>query len=192
MSNNDQNEYVPVSNDQQDLSNFPYVKEISNIDGIKKTKVIAWKSMYIGVLVLFIVDLFEGFLAYYFYTEGQLIIGILIMCPVTIVLIIFLFIPIGINCQIDYNSSNFTSEPFPVFPITYSCFKTSISFNEINNFYLFKFKMLNKKHYKIGINKKDGTDIDLITGQDASCSSTFDQKLESLPKIMNNWLVSTH
>ena len=191
-NNPNQDENIPVLNEEQneDLLNCPFIKEISYTNGVKKVKITTLKAMYIPAIIFIALDVLEICLIYWFYTVDLLFIGILTICVVTIPLIVFLFIPIGINCEVNYNSANFTYRAFPVFPITYCCSEKSISFNEINNFYLFKFRQFNKKNYKIGINKKDGTDVDLVFGQDTTRVMEFDPKLELVPKIMNNWLVN--
>ena len=196
MTNNiNQNQNLLVGDDQQNqnLSNCPYIKEISYENGVRNVKIVVWKSMYWAIVIFLVLEIIEIIISLFFYFSlGLTFTAIGLACCLLPIFIIFLLIPIGINCQIDYNSSNFTCQPFPTIPITYNFLKTSMSFNEINYFFIFKVQQFNKKYYKFGINKKDGDDLNLVTGQDASCSTEYDPKLKLIADIMNNWLKSEH
>ena len=194
MANNtNQDQNFLVQDDQQNLSNFQCIKVISYENGVRNVKIVVWKGMYCAIVIFIILEIVEIILSLVFYFLLNLTFtAIALGCCLLPTFLIFLFIPIGINCQFDYNNSNFSCQPFPVFPVTYSFLKTSMSFNEINYFFIFKFRQLDKKYYKLGINKKDGDDLNLVTGQDASCSTEYDPKLKLIADMMNNWLKSEH
>ena len=132
-------ENFPVLNTQQQNSfDCPFIKEIRFENGIKKVKITLFKPIYLVVITFLILEIIEISLSVYFYFQGAIFAAVLLSTVLLPFIIVSLLFPIGINCQIDYNNANFTSRPFPVFPITYSCCETSICLYHISSFYLLK------------------------------------------------------
>ena len=165
----------------------PFVSEISHIQGERIIKITAWRGIYYSFIIFFILEIIEIIIALTVFKNAPILkwIFIFLLLPI---FIHFLFIPVKAICKYDYNNKTFSSHMCPVIPIPYPCYSFSISFNDIDFFYLFKIKKAGKKYYKIGVNTKDGEDHDIILGQDDKCSLEFDDKILNIPSIMKLYL----
>ena len=165
----------------------PFVSEISHIQGERIIKITAWRGIYYSLIIFLVLEIIEIIIALTVFKNAPILkwLFIFFLFPIFIQ---FLFIPVKAICKYDYNNKTFSSHMSPVIPIPYPCSSFSITFNDIDFFYLFKIKKVGKKYYKIGVNTKDGEDHDIILGQDDKCSLEFDEKILSIPSIMKLYL----
>ena len=175
--------FIPGNNNMQS----PYIKEKSHIQGERIIEIIAWKSIYSSLIVFIILEIIEIIIAFTLFRKITFLkwLFILFLFPIFIP---FLFIPVKAICKYDYNNKIFLSHVSPVIPITYSFYSNKINFEDISFFYFFKINKAGKKYYKIGINKKDGEDHDIILGQDIKCSREYDNKVKQIPFILKTYL----
>ena len=103
-------------------------------------------------------------------------------------ILLILLLPVNAYCKFDYNEKRFTSYITPIIPIPYCFNRNDIKFEDIAAFYYFRVPKCGKKHYKIGINKTDGQDADIILGQDGSCSREYDPNLIRIPYVLKRYL----
>ena len=161
---------------------YPYIKEISDTNDIRKIKILGWKGLIIGIIILLclqVVLMLIGFLAF---DDSFLR---LFFCFLNIpYLLILLLAPAKAICTYDYTNQVFSSYVTPIIPIPYICFSTKVNFREISGFFLYKMKKYTKKYYQIGIRLEDGNDQIIQIGQDHTISKEFDKKLEFIPYIL--------
>lgn len=176
--------FIPGNNNNLD---YPYIKEKSHAQGERIIEIIAWKGIYYSLLVFLILEIIEIIIAFTLFRNITFLkwIFLFLLIPYFIP---FLFIPVKAICKYDYNNKIFSSRVSPIIPITYSFYSININFEDISFFYFFKINKAGKKYYKIGINKKDGEDHDIILGQDIKCSREFDNKVKQIPHILKTYL----
>ena len=165
----------------------PYIKEKSYSQGERIIEIIVWKSIYYSLILFLILEIIEITIAFTVFRNINFLKWIFVFLLVPI-FIPFLFIPVKAICKYDYNNKIFSSSVSPIIPITYPFYSNKINFENISFFYFFKIKKAGKKYYKIGINKKDGKDQDIILGQDIQCSREYDEKVKQIPFILKSFL----
>lgn len=165
----------------------PYIVEKSHSNGIRVIHIIGWKSLYYGMIVLLVMQLLLVIMAFTLFNDIPFfkVLFIVLNLPIIIPL---LFVPVKAVCTFDYNNKKFSSCQYPIIPIPYTCFSINVNFSDISFFYFYKINQMSKKFYKIGINKMDGVDQDILLGQDHSCSTEFDPKITRIPSILKSFL----
>ena len=166
-----------------------YIKELKYSKGESRIiQITGFKGIYYIFLFFLILEIIEIIIAFTILRRISFLKWLLTLNLLPFI-ILFLFIPVKAICKFDYNNKIFTSYITPIIPIAYPFYSHKVDFNDISFFYFFKIKKLSKKYYKLGINKLNGDDCDIILGLDASCSTKYDPKLFLLPSIFKSFLM---
>ena len=180
-------------NDVNDLINnnqepFPYIKEKSYSNDVRKIKISGNKGIFISIIILFCLQLIMVIIGLTLFKDDTP--SKIIFCVVELpFLIILLLVPGNAICVYDYKTRTFNSYIVPFIPIPYMCFSTKeINFNDIEGFFLKKKKSLYKKYYKIGVKLKDESQRTIMVGQDTGCNSEYNEKLNYIPFILRRLL----
>ena len=180
-------------NDMDDFINnnhepYPYIKEISYSNDVRKIKISANKGIIIAVIILLCAQVIMIIMGLTLFKDMPPLKIFFCVIELPFVLIMLLY-PASAICQYDYKSRTFISYVIPFIPIPYMCFSTKeINFNDIEGFFLKKKKNMNKKYYKIGVKLKDESQRIIIVGQDTGCKSEYDEKLNYIPFILRRLL----
>ena len=164
----------------------PYIKEIEHANGERIIQITGFKGIYYGLIIFGVLEIIEIIIAFTLLRKIPFLQWLIILILLPFV-ILFLFIPVKAICKFDYNNKIFSSYITPIIPISYPFYSHKIDFHEISFFYFFKIKKSSKKYYKLGINKLNGDDCDIILGQDHTISSNYDSKLCALPSIFKSY-----
>ena len=182
-----QGENVNFIQNDENSSLSPYIEEVSYIGAERIIKIKAFKGIYIGLIVLLVVEVVLIILAFTLVSSVPFAKWLLILNMIPFI-ILFLFIPDKAICKFNYNTKRFSSYLTPIIPIPCFFYKIDISFHDISFFYFFKIPKCTKRYFKLGINTKDGEDLDIILGQDSTLSKQYDEKLFKLPGILKSYL----
>ena len=176
-----------INNNNQE--SFPYIKEISFLYDMRKIKIFSWKGNIIALIIFLCIQLILTLVAFLAFNDNHFI--KLVFCIVEVPsIIVFILAPSNAICKYDYTNKVFSSYITPIIPIPYYCFSTKVNFHEISGFFLNKIKKYNKKYYQIGVKLNDGSEQIIIVGQDHTCKSEFDEKLDYIPYILRALLKS--
>ena len=136
MFENDLNDFINNQN-----SSYPFIKEISYSNDIRKIKISGQKSLLIAVIVLLCVQAFMILIGFTVFKDIKPL-KILFCIMELPFLFVLLIAPANAICKYDYNSKTFISYVVPIIPIPYMCFSSGlINFNEISGFFIKKRKL---------------------------------------------------
>ena len=156
---------------------------------IKEENIMVWSGILLGLIIIIIIYIGCNILFIYLKSPTfAFLIFNLTLAPITIV---FIFIPIGIHVQFDYENKIMTINKYCSLPYLLKlCTKKEISFSEINHFDIQKFILLTKRYFSIGYYDNSNQFQSLIIGQDISCNChcEYSKKIDNIPKILNDLL----
>lgn len=165
---------------------------IKNENGIRTSKIYVWKGIVISLIIFLVIEIIDVAISIFLLPNEEAFFPVkLVLCLILVPIFIpFLFVPIGIVCTFDYNNELFSCYRYTAVPfLNYkSCLEYKISLREIDNFFVYKFGLQTKKHYKIGIRRKDGQEDYLVSGQDHTFSMQFDPRIDQIEATLNHWL----
>ena len=159
------------------------------IKGIKSEDIIVWGGIRIGLIIILITMIMCNL--FFVLIKAASFSYILLNVPSGIIIIVFIFIPIGIHAQFDYINKGITISKFSSIPfLLKSCTKKEISFNDIHHFDIDKYLLLGKRYFNLGYYDNSNKFQTLITGQDISCNFNceFSPELDEIPKKLNDLL----
>ena len=183
MFESDPNDFNNNSNEP-----YPFVKELSYSDDIRKIKITGGKGMLYALYITLSMEVICVILGLTLFADIKPL-KILFCIMQLPYMLIFLFSPADAICKYDYTNKTFVSYITPLLPIPYTCFfSNQINFYDIEGFFLSKSKNANKKYFKVGVRLQNGQEIIIYVGQDASCSCEFRKEIDFIPFILRKLL----
>ena len=182
MFENDMNDFI---NNKQEP--YPYIKEVSYSNDVRKIKISGNKGILITVIILLCLQVVMMVLGLTLFKDMPPL--NILFCVIELpYLLLLLLYPSSAICQYDYKSRTFISYIIPFIPIPYMCFSLTINFQQIDGFYLQKVGSMTKKYYKIGVKDINGKDTIIGIGQDNKCQSDLDENIKFIPFLLRAYL----
>ena len=156
---------------------------------IKEENIMVWSGILLGLIIIII--MYIGCNILFIYLKSPTFAFLIFNLTLTPITIVFIFIPIGIHVQFDYENKIMTINKYCSLPyLLKKKKKKEISFSEINHFDIQKFILLAKRYFSVGYYDNSNQFQSLITGQDISCNChcEYSKKIDNIPKILNDLL----
>lgn len=113
---------------------------------------------------------------------------IALFLPLSLIILAMCFVPYRLRFIIDYSQKEIKLCRECVIPKVYEGSIKTYKKQEIQEFYLDKFRSLNKRYYAVYVVTKSGNRDKIIYGQDNSFSTTFDPWLDEIPIQLMEWV----